>query len=247
MAASLPKDCNWIMGGDFNTTERVEDKSHDYGRGITEVERFSWNALLDALQLHDSFQHQGGIRFSWDNQQVGEERRLARLDRIYTPKNSGEAFSPCSYIISSNSLGLGHAPVKLELNIGSEDRRPTVFKWNASLLKESNIIGRIKERWLSLPQNMSSFQKLRHIARLYRWVSKEKAMAFKVLEEDTKRDLEEATVILHQDIYNKEQQGVVKQLRDSMRNIEKRNATGAVIRGRVKWKQMGDKCFKKKN
>lgn len=43
---------------------RPEDKSHDCGRGISEVERISWNSLLEVLQIQDSFQRQGGIQFS---------------------------------------------------------------------------------------------------------------------------------------------------------------------------------------
>ena len=29
MMESLPKDCDWIVGGDFNMTERPNDKSND--------------------------------------------------------------------------------------------------------------------------------------------------------------------------------------------------------------------------
>lgn len=78
MADHLPKDCNWILGGDFNMIERPEDKSHDGGCTISDLEKINWNSLLDALQLHDSFK--GGLKFSWDNQQQGIERQLARLD-----------------------------------------------------------------------------------------------------------------------------------------------------------------------
>ena len=46
---SLPKDCEWIIGGDFNMTERPEDKSHDCGRAISELERFTWRELLNSL------------------------------------------------------------------------------------------------------------------------------------------------------------------------------------------------------
>lgn len=204
MATSLPKDCSWVIGGDFNMTERPEDKSHDCGRNISDAERISWSSFLEALQIHDSFQNQGGIRFSWDNQQEGQERRVARLDRIYTPKNRGDDFKPLSYSISGNSLGSDHALVKVELCIGIEEKRPTVFKWNASYLKDSSLLGRMKEKWLSLPHNMSFFGKLRHIARVYRWFSKEKAMAFKEEEEDTKMKLERATEALHHNLYNVE-------------------------------------------
>lgn len=76
-----------MIGGDFNMTEWQEDKSHDCGCSISEVERLNWNFLTYSLQLHDSFQHNGGIRFPWDNQQLGQERQLAWLDHIYTSKN----------------------------------------------------------------------------------------------------------------------------------------------------------------
>lgn len=60
MADMLPRDCTWIIGGDFNMIERPEDKSNDCGRTISDLERYSWHELLDTLQLHDSFCYQGG-------------------------------------------------------------------------------------------------------------------------------------------------------------------------------------------
>lgn len=45
-------------------TERSEDKSHDCGKTICELERFTWNELLHSLQVSDKYQHQGGPRFS---------------------------------------------------------------------------------------------------------------------------------------------------------------------------------------
>lgn len=111
----------------------------------------------------------GGMQFSWDNQQLGAEKRLlARLDRIYTPRLSREDFTSTCYTILGNSLGSDHTPVKLELSIGREERRPTAFKWNAYYLKDSSLIIEIKNTWLSLPCGMPFFKKLRHIARLYR-------------------------------------------------------------------------------
>lgn len=106
--------------------ERYEDKPHDYGMAISEVERLSWNNLLDTFHIL-SFQHNREIWFSWDNQQLGLDRRLARLDRIYTPRNRGNDFIPYSYSIHGNSLGFDHAPVKLNLNIGQGERRPSLL------------------------------------------------------------------------------------------------------------------------
>ena len=60
---SLPKDCEWIIGGDFNMTERPEDKSHGCGRTISDLERYTWKEFLNSLQVSDEFIHQGGLDF----------------------------------------------------------------------------------------------------------------------------------------------------------------------------------------
>ena len=86
MVDALPKDCEWILGEDFNMTEWPQDKSNDCGRGINDMERFTWNELLNIFQVKDAFIHQGGPRFSWNHGQAGHARRLARLDRFYTPE-----------------------------------------------------------------------------------------------------------------------------------------------------------------
>lgn len=72
MVDSLPKDYNWIIGDDFNLTERSNDKSNDCDRAISDLERFSWYDLLNAIQFHDSIVYQGGPQFSWNNGQKGK-------------------------------------------------------------------------------------------------------------------------------------------------------------------------------
>ena len=69
MIDALPKDCEWIIGGDFNMTERIYDKSIDCGRAISDLERYTWNELLYAFQIQDLFIYQWGPRFSWNNGQ----------------------------------------------------------------------------------------------------------------------------------------------------------------------------------
>ena len=48
---ALPKDCEWILGGDFNMTERPGDKSHNCGRAISGLELFIWKELLHSLHV----------------------------------------------------------------------------------------------------------------------------------------------------------------------------------------------------
>ena len=57
MVDSLPKDCEWIIGGDFNMTERAQDKSNDCGKAISDIERLTWNGLINAFQLQDGGGH----------------------------------------------------------------------------------------------------------------------------------------------------------------------------------------------
>ena len=49
MIDSLPNDCEWIIDGDFNMIERVQDKSNDCGRAISEVEMVIWSGLLNGF------------------------------------------------------------------------------------------------------------------------------------------------------------------------------------------------------
>lgn len=86
------------------------------------------------------------------------------------------------------------------------------------------------------------FGMLRHIVRLYRWYSKERIVALKAKMLDTKRELGKTTKILYMDIYNRDAQRLINDLKDRMRSKEKQTAKGTVIKSRMKWKQVGDKC-----
>ena len=123
MVDALPKDCEWIFGGDFNTRERPQDKSNDCGRNISDLERYTWSELLNAFQVQDAFIHQGGPRFSWNNGQKGKARRLARLDRFYTPEKSKLDIHHKAYFIHGYPVGSDHAPIQLELLFGNQEIR----------------------------------------------------------------------------------------------------------------------------
>ena len=114
---ALPKNCERIIGEDFNMTEQSEDKSHDCGRVISELERFTWTELLNSLQVSNKYVHQEGPRFSWDNGQKGVGRRPARLDRLDTPSQSKLNIHHGKYFIYGYSVGSNYSPVHLELHI----------------------------------------------------------------------------------------------------------------------------------
>ena len=241
MSDSLPKDCDWIICGNFNMTERAQDKSNDCGRAISDLERLTWNGLLNAFQLHDAYIHQGDPRFSWHNGQIGRARRLARLDRFYIPTHSRIGLKHSSYFIHGYSVGSNHSPIQMEICMGEEGARRSSFKWNISHLK-GEMVGTLRERWSSLPEESPFFQKLRNVTRLYRHLSKLKAKEFRKEELDARAKLEIAIASLHEDIYNMEKQGEVSRLNNILEEIVTWKARGATIRTRVKWQQFGDKC-----
>lgn len=93
------------------------------------------------------------------------------LDSAVSTYLNIEEFVLSCYLMQWNLLGSDHTLVKLKLCIGKEVKRPTSFK---SYVKDSNLVSKIKDKWLFLPHNIFFFGKLRYIRRLYRWFSKEK-------------------------------------------------------------------------
>jgi hypothetical protein len=61
---------NGILGGLQHDGE-PQNKSNNCGRGISDLERYTWNKLLNIFQIKDTFIHQGDPRFSWNNGQAG--------------------------------------------------------------------------------------------------------------------------------------------------------------------------------
>ena len=233
MLDALPKDCEWIIGGNFDMTRRPQDKSKDCGRAISDLERFTWNGLLTAFQIHGHFIHQGGPRFSWSNGQRGNARRLARLHRFYMPTHNRLGIHPKAYFIHGCSVGWNHSPVQLEISTKNEDVRNTAFKWNVSYLQGDNI-DMIEEKWNRCLRDAIFFYKLRQITRFYKQMSKQEAKEFQRDELDTRANLERAIAVLHEDVYNEAKQGEVNKLRHKVEEIETRKARGAVVRSRVK-------------
>jgi hypothetical protein len=81
---TLPRDCKWILGGDWNFVEYRGDKSSSCGRVVIDSERLAFNQITSALQVEDNFSASNQIKFSWDNRRRNGIRVLARLDRIYS-------------------------------------------------------------------------------------------------------------------------------------------------------------------
>lgn len=190
--------------------ESLQDKSNEYGRGINDLERYTWNELLNAFHIKDTFIHQGGPRFSWNNGQVGQAcqagqtKRLAILYRFYTPEKSKLKINHKAYFIHGYPMGSDHALVQIKLNIGSKEVRKSAFKWNVAHLKGEMTV-KLREIWERLPMDATFFSKLRQITIFYRQFSKQMAKEHKREELYVRANLETATARLHEDIYNRDE------------------------------------------
>lgn len=152
-------------------TERNEDKLHDCGRAISDLERYTCKELLNSLQIIDKYVHQRGPIFSMDNilKEIGQ--RLARLDRLYTSVQSKLNIHQVKYFIHGYSVGSDYFSVHLELHISSGKGRKAAFKWNVSYL-QGDIRDQMEAKWKALPEDATFFFKLRNVVRFYRQVSK---------------------------------------------------------------------------
>ena len=139
-------------------------------------------------------------------------------------------------------MGSDHSPVQMEICIGEDGARRSAFKWNILHLKGETARA-LREKWSGLLEDSYFFQKLRHVTRLFRQISKDKAKEFRKEELDARAKLEIAIASLHEDIYNVDKQEEVSRLNNILEEIETRKTRGATIRARVKWQQVGDKCF----
>ena len=91
----LPEMDSWIVGGDFNNLEALEDQQ---GRGpeflgIAQAEQSEWDSFLFAMGGRDSWHEPSFCRWSWSLDFSGGYRReggrlLQRLDRFYVSNST---------------------------------------------------------------------------------------------------------------------------------------------------------------
>ena len=87
----LPTDYKWLVSGDFNMVENAQDKSALCSKTMPQGEKIVSEAFKSSLHLADTFNHNGRLRFSWDNRRRDGGRILGRLDQHYV-----SSFPPAS-------------------------------------------------------------------------------------------------------------------------------------------------------
>ncbi len=65
---------------DYTNMVENKDKSSMCGKLIPNKERFSWDALKLALEIHEPTRSSRSLKLSWDNQKSGGKIIMPRLD-----------------------------------------------------------------------------------------------------------------------------------------------------------------------
>ena len=117
----------------------------------------------------------------------------------------------------------------------------STYKWNVAHLG-GDIGDKLRETWASLSKDASFLFKFHNITRYYTQYSKLKVQENRKIEFDVKAKLEVATANLHNDIYNVDLQGEVSRYKSILDEVEVRKTRGVMVRLKVKWQRVGNKC-----
>ena len=125
LVTRLPSACRWLVNGDFNMTETPQDKSTFCSKVMSQGETLAWKAFKSGLHLSDTFNHNGKLKFSWDNKRRDGCRILGRLDRHYISSPPGPApqLSTRNYIIRGDCPASDHLPVSIEVILHDQTQR----------------------------------------------------------------------------------------------------------------------------
>ena len=99
------------MAGDWNTVEEDNDKSSSNSQLIGPTEKRVFDQFKVALGIEDIFPNSNILRYSWNNQQQGANRKMARLNRIYIFQRLGSGDAVVDYRILGNCYHSDHFPV----------------------------------------------------------------------------------------------------------------------------------------
>jgi endonuclease/exonuclease/phosphatase family metal-dependent hydrolase len=167
LSNTLDSSYTWILGGDWNMSEKLDDKSTGCSRSLSQIEAASWTMLKMSLDLEDFFTAGRHLKYSWDNCRVGA-RVLARLDRFYVSGGNLNKSLVNSYRIRGDSCLSDHLPVSLSLNLQKRQSKVTCFKMNSSLLSVPEVKSEITRLWNDHPPDTHFLVKFRHVIRYYR-------------------------------------------------------------------------------
>jgi exonuclease III len=240
---TLPKDCRWVFIGDWNFVEKSRDKSRNNNQTMSHEEKRLFEVLTRTCDVHDPFPQSNRIKYSWDNRRVGSSRTMARLDRIYSPKDLAQSVAVDEYSILGDCTLLDHLLVRRNLELTAAAKRQSPYVMNTSFLKEQEVKDGVRREWTT-HSNLSFFGKLRRCVKFYKQYCIRRATEARREETQLRARMEEAVTNIQVDPANNQWQAQLAECADALQNFENRKLEGQLLRSRIKWKAVGDKCSK---
>ncbi len=113
-----------------NKVEDKEDKSSMCGKLIPNKEKFSWDALKLALEIHEPTKSNRSLKLSWDNQKNGKKIIMPRLDRIYIPNylTFDQASNSSHYFMKGDGIRSNYHLVNCVLEIAKIAQKTSIGK-----------------------------------------------------------------------------------------------------------------------
>lgn len=239
LAATLPHDCRWVLGGDWNVVESREDKSSVDGNVLAGTEWVSFQQLIGGLEVTDPFDRTSAIKYTWDNRRKDSKRVLARLDRIYAFVNPSGDPSQAEYHIRSDCGHSDHLPVWRSLELKKPVERPSMWKMNCRYLDDEKVKATFATIWSSHP-TLGFFGKTRRCVRFFKGYCKQQAKANREKEVRLRTDLAQAMELLQVDPSSPHNQQRLSSCADDLEKLELIKLRGQQVRNRIKWMQVGD-------
>jgi hypothetical protein len=244
LLATLPRDCRWLLCGDWNSVETKEDKSTSCGKIMPDAESQVFQQLKLVLKIEDTFARTSPIRFTWDNKRRDGIRVLARLDRIYSFLDAPMTPAPMAeYYIRGDSNHSDYLPVVGKFLLLAEVRRASNYKMNACFMDDEAIKVGVYRIWNANP-TLEFTGKLRKVVKFYKEYSIRQARERRKEEAALRLELQGAVMQLQRDPLNAEVQKLLGDLSDKLQVFELTRAEGLRVKSRIKWKQHDDSCSK---
>ena len=239
----LPTDCRWLASGDFNMIENIHDKSALCSKVMPQGEKIVWEAFKLSLYLTDTFNHNGRLRFSWDNRRRDGCRILGRLDRHYisSPPGLPPSLHARNYIIKGDCPASDHLPVTIEIVLQEEEQRKSAYKMNTAYLQHNKVKQEVTRIWTEDRSVQSTFfTRTRKFVRFYKQYCRNQAAVSRREEQVAKDSLAAAQATLQVDPQNAAAQLTLAQRHAQLLSFEAKKVEGCRLRARLKWKAKGD-------
>ncbi len=232
---------NIIMGGDFNSTINMNDRTRP---DPTDYTRYEFNKLISFLKLLDTWylKHKTP-HFTFTSPQTGNK---SRIDYLFISEN---------YKHDVKYIKLKHAPqkdphkaVQLDINLKRNERGPGYWKFNAKLIESETYNMLVK----NISADCQTYLKLDHRSRwvMFKLRIEESSIKFgKILAKKKKEYINNLQKEID-DMAKNEDEGKKVDTREKEKKIKELNKyyqekdDGYIIRSKYQWKTEGERRTK---